>query len=146
MQQGGFEATGKIRELEKDLDYRTPIIALTAHAMMGDREKCIQAQMDEYLSKPLQPNHLIQTIFKCATLGCELLEKNRERELHRQGEAEGNKHGQSTSSRPNMETRARSTQETGSKLPMRPSKQSYADADDALTRVCDIPPLLHLVV
>ena len=49
--------------------------------MMGDREKCIQAQMDEYLSKPLQQNHLIQTILKCATLGGQLLEKNREREL-----------------------------------------------------------------
>lgn len=48
--------------------------------MMGDREKCIQAQMDEYLSKPLQQNHLIQTILKCATLGGALLEKNRERE------------------------------------------------------------------
>lgn len=51
--------------------------------MMGDREKCIQAQMDEYLSKPLQQNHLIQTILKCATLGGQLLEKNRERELTR---------------------------------------------------------------
>lgn len=51
--------------------------------MMGDREKCIQAQMDEYLSKPLQQNHLIQTILKCATLGGQLLEKNRERELAR---------------------------------------------------------------
>ena len=55
--------------------------------MMGDREKCIQAQMDEYLSKPLQQNHLIQTILKCATLGGQLLEKNRERELTRTAEA-----------------------------------------------------------
>ena len=54
--------------------------------MMGDREKCIQAQMDEYLSKPLQQNHLIQTILKCATLGGDLLEKNRERELARQAD------------------------------------------------------------
>jgi osomolarity two-component system sensor histidine kinase NIK1 len=46
--------------------------------MLGDREKCIQAQMDEYLSKPLKQNHLIQTILKCATLGGALLEKGRE--------------------------------------------------------------------
>lgn len=46
--------------------------------MLGDREKCIQAQMDEYLSKPLKQNHLIQTILKCATLGGQLLEKGRE--------------------------------------------------------------------
>jgi len=57
--------------------------------MMGDREKCIQAQMDEYLSKPLQQNHLIQTILKCATLGGALLEKNRERELARHVEHKG---------------------------------------------------------
>jgi osomolarity two-component system sensor histidine kinase NIK1 len=85
---GGFEATGKIREYERSMGtHRTPIIALTAHAMMGDREKCIEAQMDEYLSKPLQQNHLIQTILKCATLGGPLLEKNRERELKMQAEA-----------------------------------------------------------
>lgn len=88
LDQGGFEATGKIREYERSLGtQRTPIIALTAHAMMGDREKCIQAQMDEYLSKPLQQNHLIQTILKCATLGGQLLEKNREQELTRAADA-----------------------------------------------------------
>jgi len=77
---GGFEATAKIREYERSLGaQRTPIIALTAHAMLGDREKCIQAQMDEYLSKPLKQNHLIQTILKCATLGGHLLAKGREK-------------------------------------------------------------------
>ena len=73
---GGFEATAKIREFEQSNELaRSPIIALTAHAMLGDREKCIQAQMDEYLSKPLKPNQLIQTILKCATLGGALLER-----------------------------------------------------------------------
>ena len=73
---GGFEATARIREYEQTHELaRSPIIALTAHAMLGDREKCIQAQMDEYLSKPLKPNQLIQTILKCATLGGALLER-----------------------------------------------------------------------
>ena len=47
--------------------------------MLGDREKCIQAQMDEYLSKPLKQNQLIQTILKCATLGGALLDRNDQR-------------------------------------------------------------------
>jgi osomolarity two-component system sensor histidine kinase NIK1 len=67
---GGFEATESIRKWEKErnpidpFSVRTPIIALTAHAMLGDREKCMQANMDEYISKPLKPNLLIQTIAK----------------------------------------------------------------------------------
>jgi osomolarity two-component system sensor histidine kinase NIK1 len=79
---GGFEATGKIREWEREQgQVRTPIIALTAHAMLGDREKCIQAQMDEYLSKPLKQNQMMQTILKCATLGGKLLERGTEARL-----------------------------------------------------------------
>jgi osomolarity two-component system sensor histidine kinase NIK1 len=67
---GGFEATREIRQYEKEQGLpRTPIIALTAHAMLGDREKCIQAQMDEYLSKPLKQNLLMQTILKVASDG-----------------------------------------------------------------------------
>lgn len=103
---GGFEATGKIREWEcSQGSHRTPIIALTAHAMMGDREKCIQAQMDEYLSKPLQQNHLIQTILKCATLGGALLAKNREQEIEQQSEG-GRKQNGSKIPRPTLEPRA----------------------------------------
>ncbi|ESU13315.1 hypothetical protein FGSG_07118 [Fusarium graminearum PH-1] len=110
---GGFEATGKIREYERGIgSHRTPIIALTAHAMMGDREKCIQAQMDEYLSKPLQQNHLIQTILKCATLGGPLLEKNRERELALHAETKSkHKEGGQGLLRPTLESRAFTSRE-----------------------------------
>jgi osomolarity two-component system, sensor histidine kinase NIK1 len=67
---GGFEATGNIRAYEKEHNMnRTPIIALTAHAMLGDREKCIAAQMDEYLSKPLKQNAMMQTILKTVSMG-----------------------------------------------------------------------------
>lgn len=73
---GGFESTAKIREYERSNGpRRTPIIALTAHAMLGDRDKCIQAQMDEYLAKPLKQNQMMQTILKCVTLGGPLLEQ-----------------------------------------------------------------------
>lgn len=79
---GGFEATAKIREYERSQGrVRTPIIALTAHAMMGDREKCIAADMDEYLTKPLKQNVMMQTILKCATLGGKLLQRGTETRL-----------------------------------------------------------------
>ncbi len=50
----GFEATRSIRELERESGRHIPIIAMTAHAMKGDREKCIAAGMDEYIPKPIR--------------------------------------------------------------------------------------------
>lgn len=77
--------------------------------MMGDREKCIQAQMDEYLSKPLQQNHLIQTILKCATLGGQLLEKNREKEIA--NKPKDSKAASTSALRPPLESRSLTTRE-----------------------------------
>jgi CheY-like chemotaxis protein len=58
----GFEATARIRAGEANRARHLPILALTAHAMSGDRERCLAAGMDGYVSKPLQPAELIQAI------------------------------------------------------------------------------------
>jgi CheY-like chemotaxis protein len=58
----GLEATTAIRKLEAVTGAHVPIIALTAHAMKGDREICLAAGMDEYLSKPINPTQLFALI------------------------------------------------------------------------------------
>lgn len=58
----GFDATIRIRQLEKQTRGHTPIIAMTAHAMKGDRERCIEAGMDEYISKPINSDILAKVI------------------------------------------------------------------------------------
>ncbi len=58
----GFEATATIREYEKQSGVHVPIIAVTANVMNGDREKCIEAGMDEYVPKPISKKKLIQAI------------------------------------------------------------------------------------
>ena len=58
----GLEATACIREGEKITGKHTPIVAMTAHAMVGDRERCLQAGMDGYIAKPLSVKELYTTI------------------------------------------------------------------------------------
>ncbi len=58
----GFDATAHIRKMEKRTGAHLPIVALTAHAMVGDREKCIAAGMDAYVSKPVSAEMLTQAM------------------------------------------------------------------------------------
>jgi len=58
----GYEAATSIRKAEETTLKRVPILAMTAHAMKGDREKCLAAGMDGYLSKPIRPDDLRQAI------------------------------------------------------------------------------------
>ena len=60
----GYEITGEIRKLEKErgTEKKVPIIAITANTLDNDREKCIQAGMNDYLSKPFTAEQLINKI------------------------------------------------------------------------------------
>ena len=58
----GFEATAVVRERERHSGRRTRIIAFTAHAIKGDRERCLEAGMDGYLAKPVRADELIRTV------------------------------------------------------------------------------------
>ncbi|HQG35829.1 MAG TPA: response regulator [Bacteroidales bacterium] len=60
----GLVAAEKIRELEVNTSKHVSIIAITANAMLGDKERCISAGMDDYISKPFQPSALIEIIKK----------------------------------------------------------------------------------
>ncbi|MDE3135234.1 MAG: response regulator [Acidobacteriota bacterium] len=58
----GLEATRLIRQMESSGTRHLPIVAMTAHAMRGDRERCLEAGMDAYVSKPIQASDLFRTI------------------------------------------------------------------------------------
>jgi len=58
----GLQATAAIRKGELESGNHMPIIAMTAHAMSGDKERCLEAGMDGYVSKPLRVDNLFSTI------------------------------------------------------------------------------------
>ncbi|MCA9081193.1 MAG: response regulator [Planctomycetaceae bacterium] len=58
----GLQATAEIRAWEQNAGCRLPIVALTAHAMQGDRERCLAAGVDEYITKPLRPQALLNVL------------------------------------------------------------------------------------
>jgi CheY-like chemotaxis protein len=64
---GGIEATAAIRAREISTGGHVPIVAMTAHAMSGDSERCLEGGMDGYLSKPIKPHLLYSTIEGLAT-------------------------------------------------------------------------------
>jgi len=62
----GFEATQRIRDAKSKVrNHKIPIIAMTAHALKGDREKCLEAGMDDYVSKPVNPQELVEAVERC---------------------------------------------------------------------------------
>ncbi len=66
----GYEATTRIRRLERDGKLqRAPIVALTASAMQGDRERCLAAGMDDYLAKPLKKDALVHVLTRFSVIG-----------------------------------------------------------------------------
>jgi len=58
----GLQLTSAIREKEKNTPTHLPIVAMTAYAMKGDRERCLEAGMDDYVAKPINPSRLFETI------------------------------------------------------------------------------------
>ena len=62
----GYQATRELRQRENG-SRRTPVIAMTAHAMTGDRERCLQAGMDDYITKPIRPEALTDIVARWTT-------------------------------------------------------------------------------
>jgi CheY-like chemotaxis protein len=67
----GLEAASAIREWERGSGGHVPIVAMTAHAMKGDRERCLEVGMDGYVSKPIRPVELMEAIARFAESGTE---------------------------------------------------------------------------
>ncbi len=96
----GYEATQQIRQIEKQVsedlkaNLRTPVIALTAHAMSGYREKCIRSDMDDYLTKPLKKKELISMVEKWIQTGSSLLDSSVQADTRKE------KHGEKSTNIP----------------------------------------------
>lgn len=73
----GYETTKEIRKIEGDTKH-TPIIAMTANTMNSDKEKCFKAGMDDYISKPIDINHLLSTMHNYITVTNEIIKQNAE--------------------------------------------------------------------
>ncbi len=58
----GLEATAEIRRCEAVEGTHVPIVGVTAHALKGDRERCLEAGMDDYLPKPISPKSLLEKL------------------------------------------------------------------------------------
>jgi signal transduction histidine kinase/CheY-like chemotaxis protein len=82
---GGYETTARIREQERATGKHIPIIAMTAYAMKGDREQCLAAGMDSYVSKPIQRNELYRIINEFAPVSTLSLDSATTIETQRNG-------------------------------------------------------------
>jgi len=58
----GYEATEAIRRMERGSNRHIPIVAMTAHAMKGDRERCLASGMDHYVAKPIRTAELLEAV------------------------------------------------------------------------------------
>jgi two-component system sensor histidine kinase/response regulator len=68
----GLQATAYIRKKEKQLGEHIPIVAMTAHTMKGDRERCLEGRMDGYISKPITPGGLAKVIEQVLTVSASI--------------------------------------------------------------------------
>jgi signal transduction histidine kinase/DNA-binding response OmpR family regulator len=71
----GLEATAAIRTLERGTGKHVPIVAMTAHAMKGDQERCVGAGMDGYVSKPIRPDNMLEVIARVTSRAPETAER-----------------------------------------------------------------------
>ncbi len=85
----GFEATGIIRARERDTGRHIPIIALTAHALKGDRDQCLKAGMDDYVAKPIHSRQLLETMRTVLGPGAEVGKRVADRWAQDQAGPEG---------------------------------------------------------